>query len=343
MRTVAALLLAIGRLTLAAGIENAFSEQTGPTTYHLEFQAPADAGSIAIYASSRADRIDSAKPLLTVRSGPADVTVPSSSVRVYFHLKLQSGATRVVSTRHIPLEGAVNFRDLGGYRTSDGHHVKWGIMYRSNNLAQLTAKDYEVIGHLGIRLVCDFRTDGERQRSPTKWQGSREPEFAIESIDTIKLLGADRQTGFLNVYKGMIDEGREQFADVMHRLVRTDAPAMVHCTMGKDRTGVFSAFLLTLLGVSREVVQADFELSNKFLVPDDKFAEMAGAYQRRLNLEKPPERIVILRNSGVDPAWLDIAFQAVVSKYGSFDKYLHEGLGLSDADLASLRRRLLEE
>jgi protein-tyrosine phosphatase len=342
MKFVAALLLA-GSLAFSAGIENAVCEQTSPTTYRIEFQAPPNAGSIAIYASTRADRIDSARPLLTTRSSTAEVTVPAGSGRIYFHLKPQSGPTRVVSTRHVPLEGAVNFRDLGGYRTTDGHHVKWGVIYRSNNLAQLTAKDYEVLGHLGIRLVCDFRIDAERQRSPTKWQGSAAPEFAIESIDTITLLGSDRQTGFLNVYQHMLDEGREQFADVMHRIVKGDVPTLYHCTSGKDRTGVFSAFLLTALGVPRDTVQADYELSNKYLVPDDKFAEMAAAYQQRMNLDKTPERIVILRNSGVDPAWLNIAFMAVESKYGSFDKFLHEGLGLSDSDLATLRSRLLEE
>jgi protein-tyrosine phosphatase len=116
------------RLALAAGIENAICEQTGPTTYHIEFQAPADAGPIAIFASAHPDYIDSAYPVLTTRSSPAEVTAPNRAGRLYFHLKPQSGPTSVVATRRVPLEGAVNFRDLGGYRTTDGHHVKWGLM-----------------------------------------------------------------------------------------------------------------------------------------------------------------------------------------------------------------------
>ncbi len=343
MKILASLVFLAGRLVVAAGIENAVCEQTSPTTYHIEFQAPSDAGSIAIYASSHADRIDSAQPVLTTRRSPVDVTVPADSGRVYFHLKPQSGPPRVVSIRHIPLEGAVNFRDLGGYRTADGHHVKWGVIYRSNNLAGLTAKDYEYLNHLGIRLVCDFRVDSERQQSPTKWQGSAEPEFAIESIDTITLLAGNRETGFPNVYQHITDIGTVQFADVMHRLVKIDEPAMVHCTSGKDRTGVFSAFLLTALGVPHDVVQRDYELSNKYLMPEEKIAGLAAAYQQRKGLDKPPSLELLTRVTGVDPSWLDIAFGAVTARYGSFDKYLHEGLGLTDADLATLRRRLLEE
>lgn len=343
MKVLAALLLVLGRLALAAGIDSAVCEQTVPTTYHLEFQAPADAGDIGIYASSRADRIDSAQPVLTTRRSPVDVTVPAGSARVYFHLKPQSGPTRVVSTRRVPLEGAVNFRDLGGYPTADGQHVKWGVIYRSNNLSQLTAKDYELLGHLGIRLVCDFRVDSERQRSPTKWQASDPPEFAIESIDTIKYLGSNRDAGFLNIYKSISDEGAMQFADVLRRIVKGDLPVLYHCTQGKDRTGTFSAFLLTALGVPRDVVQADYELSNKYLVPEDKVAQMAAAYQERLKLDKPPDLQTLWRASGVDPSWLGLAFTAVTSKYGSFDKYLHNALGLSDADLTALRTRLLED
>jgi protein-tyrosine phosphatase len=106
---------------------------------------------------------------------------------------------------------------------------------------------------------------------------------------------------------------------------------MVHCTQGKDRTGTFSAFLLTALGVPRDVVQADYELSNKYLLKD------------RVNGLAPSDLRALWIASGVDPAWLGMAFAAIDSKYGSFDSYLHNTLGISDAELKSLRARLLED
>jgi protein-tyrosine phosphatase len=129
----------------------------------------------------------------------------------------------------------------------------------------------------------------------------------------------------------------------MHRIAKGDLPAIEHCAMGKDRAGTFSAFLLTALGVPYETVRADFTLSNKYLVPDNKFAEMAAAYQARLRLESPPDLETLRLATGVHPEWIDIAFNAVMTKYGSFDKYLHDALGMSDADLTMLRGRLLEE
>ena len=79
--------------------------------------------------------------------------------------------------RRLPLEGARNLRDIGGYATTDGKHVKWGQVYRSGQLAQLTDKDYEYLAGLGISSVCDFRRDDERRAAPTNWRGPNPPEI----------------------------------------------------------------------------------------------------------------------------------------------------------------------
>src|SRR5437773_10356827 len=148
------------------GIENPTCEMPGPGVYRIDFQASPSAMPVEVFASSRPDRIDSAKAVLIIRSAPAEVAVPDRSRRVYFHLKPAAGATRIVSIRRLPLEGAKNFRDLGGYRTSDGEYVRWGLVYRSNHLVNLTARDSDYLNSLGIRLVCDVRSEGERARAP---------------------------------------------------------------------------------------------------------------------------------------------------------------------------------
>src|SRR5207302_9434642 len=109
-------------------IENPTCELISPGVYRLDYQASSEAGGVEVFASSRPDRIDSAKPVLTIRKTPAEVSIPGQTGRIYFHLKPASGPTRVVSIRRLPLEGAKNFRDLGGYRTFDGHHVRWGLV-----------------------------------------------------------------------------------------------------------------------------------------------------------------------------------------------------------------------
>ena len=81
--------------------------------------------------------------------------------------------------RRLPLEGASNLRDLGGYATADGRHVRWGLVYRSDQLARLTDNDYEYLARLGIATVCDFRRDDERQRAVTRWRGSNPPQTLL--------------------------------------------------------------------------------------------------------------------------------------------------------------------
>jgi hypothetical protein len=147
--SVLAVLLALAAAAHAAGIERASAELVAPDTYRIDLSVTTDDWPVAIYPSSRPDAIDTDAKPVAARMTTVRVKVPGR--RVYFHLKPASGRTRVVATRHIALEGAANLRDLGGYRTSDGRSVKWGLVYRSDNLGELTTADYQIMNSLGIR------------------------------------------------------------------------------------------------------------------------------------------------------------------------------------------------
>ena len=92
-------------------------------------------------------------------------------------LVVSGAAQRLGVDRHVSLEGARNFRDIGGYATSDGRHVRQGLLFRSDALAQLTERDYQTLARLNIETVCDFRQDWEKQRAPTRWPGRNAPEL----------------------------------------------------------------------------------------------------------------------------------------------------------------------
>jgi protein-tyrosine phosphatase len=251
------------------GIENPTCELIRLGTYRLDFQVSPEAAPVEVFASSSPDRIDSEKPVLTIRKIPAEVSIPGRKGRIYFHLKPASGTTRVVSIRRLPLEGAKNFRDLGGYRTSDGRYVRWGLVYRSNHLVNLTARDSEYLNGLGIRLVCDVRSDGERTRAPDHWAGNAPEFFAVpigsNLITTPTADDLKRRVATINsetkdsvrAYDYAI-EYAGQYAKILRRIAAGDLPAVEHCTAGKDRTGVFSAILLTALGVPRDTVVRDY-------------------------------------------------------------------------------------
>ena len=278
-----------------------------------------------------------------------------AGVRPYFYVRADKAASGVrIATRVIPLTGASNFRDIGGYPTTDGHRVKWGQIYRSNALSGLTAADYKTVDGLGVRLVCDLRTDDERLKQPTKWQG-RPPEFlnspkANLDFDVGAFLGdgepsaAKARAAFIGFYKQTHKAYAPEYKAMFQKLVAGDSPMLVHCTAGKDRTGVGSALILTALGVPRSIVVSDYALSEKYQQstlrqqapaadgkPDPTMAMMA---------KLPPEVLQVLMRT--EPAYIEATLDAIDEEYGSVQGYLTKELGVSPADVAALRKRYTE-
>lgn len=347
--------LALLAFSSAAGtaIENPTCELAGPGVYRIDFQSSPGAMPVEVYASSRPDRVDSPKAIITVRSVPAQVYVPDRSGRVYFHLKPAAGATRVVSIRRLPLEGAGNFRDLGGYRTSEGGYVRWGLVYRSGHLVNLTARDSEYLSNLGIRLVCDVRSDGERARAPDRWKGNAPKFFSVPiGSNVITSPTADdlkRRVAAVNAetresvraYDYAI-EYAGQYGKILQRIAAGDLPVVEHCTAGKDRTGVFSAILLTALGVPRDTVVQDYLLSNQFLLAPDAIDGTAADLQLAFGLPEPPDLATVKTIMTSRPETLGATLDKIDETYGSFSNYLRDAVKLSDSDLATIRQRLLE-
>lgn len=290
-----------------------------------------------MFASSRPDRVDSVETVLTIHQTPAEVSLPGRLDRVYFHLKPASGAMRVVSVRRLPLQGAANFRDLGGYRTSGGQYVRWGMVYRSNHLVNLRASDYAYISSLGIRLVCDLRAEREKMRSPTRWMGhppeflsvpvGRDPDITITAEEALR-----RRLAALNVESKNATPGYEyaidyapQYGIILRRLAAGDVPAIAHCSGGKDRTGVFSAILLTALGVPGETVIQDYLLTNRYSLAAYSLAQTTVDLQRVLGLSQPPPPSAVRAIMTTKPEKLEATFDSITRTFGSFPNYLRSG------------------
>lgn len=267
--------------------------------------------------------------------------------------ELYAGMPDHVRQRHLALEGAPNFRDLGGYETSDGRRVKWGRLYRSDDLAQLTDADVARVAELGIQLVCDFRAESERQAEPDRLPSADPPDVAALPIGAESFLVNDLRerirTGDLEGLdlRAMMIEGNRQFATtfapqyaaMFERIAQpANLPALVHCTAGKDRAGFASALILSALGVPRETVMADFLLTNHYT---------AAATERQLLLIRVfslfrADADALRPLFGVEPAYLDAAFEAIEAQHGTFDAYRRDALGLDDAELEAFRALLLE-
>src|SRR5580693_6217464 len=259
--------------------------------------------------------------------------------------------------RHIALDGAVNVRDIGGYRTSYGMHVSGGRLFRGDALSRLSGSDLERLERLGLRIVIDFRTQGEILLS-----GADRLPFGVELV-SLPVGGGDlgaiyeliaagdheqqrRELGdgqaaslMVEINRGFVADARQREAfGAALRLVCTPGrlPLLYHCTGGKDRAGWMTAIVLTALGVSRELVLRDYLLSNDF--------HRTGYQKLRVDLIKTgivadPELLrPILEQSAT---YLGAAFEEADRSYGSFGRFLTLGLEVSEARLAELRRTLL--
>jgi protein-tyrosine phosphatase len=331
--------------TMQAGtVERAAVERTGPGAYVITFDAPKAAFPVTVFGIPRPGLKGPATKLAQAAQSRVEVRLPADSGQPFFRLQPKKGTAVVVSIRRIPLDGAPNFRDMGGYRTTDGKQLRWGVVYRSGQLSALTENDYKYLASVGLRLVCDFRVDSERQRAPTKWQGASAPEIVATSIDTVSYAGQAKNITehMQNVYNRMPFDGAGQYAALFRRMIDGNVPVLLHCTSGKDRTGFFSALLLTMLGVQHDTVVEDFLLTNKYLVPDERIPELAKQMQERQKLAALPDADTVRTASGVLASNLEIGFRAINEKYGSVENYAREALKLSAGDMKKLRARLLE-
>jgi protein-tyrosine phosphatase len=169
--------------------------------------------------------------------------------------------------RHLPLTGAFNFRDLGGYLGAGGRRVRWRTLFRADGLSRLHDEDLVVLGELGMRSVLDLRTGGEvgHGRVDADALGWRYHHLSVLSEEWEPLAlpdDADAAEVLGSLYVQMLDEGAEEFAAALRLLAdERSVPAVFHCAAGKDRTGVLAALVLGLLGVDHHVIVEDYSLS----------------------------------------------------------------------------------
>jgi protein-tyrosine phosphatase len=288
-------------------------------------------------------------------TGERHLTGLDPRVRHYVHLHHGERVT-VAAERLVPLEGTLNFRDLGGYRTADGRQVRWGRVFRSDALGTLTDADLTYLEHLGVRLICDFRDDLETQRAPSRVPDHpdlRIERFPIGAGGDTNNVSADRQDGLTDLvlagklgevsaemlgdfYVGMLESRSEPLVSVLERVADpANHPLVFHCTAGKDRTGVLAAMLLSVLGVGRETILDDYELTDRYRTPH-RLAEVGPRLAAKgVDLDKV--RALFSAQRAVLARTLD----TIDARYGSVPAFLTGEAGMEPATLDRLRDHLL--
>jgi protein-tyrosine phosphatase len=257
------------------------------------------------------------------------------------------------------LEAKPNFRDLGGYKTSDGRRVKKGLVFRSGELPRLTDEDVDKLRQLGVRTVVNFLTEAEVE--------ARGEDRLPDGVDTVSLPiagGNDNLTGAIlearqkadfsqvpvelnpEIHRLLIRDARQQYA-ALFKLIADPAnrPIVFHCSHGVHRTGTAAAILLSALGVPWETVRRDYLLSNDYRKAEieRRLAELRR--QAAKNRDIPPEDVDMTNVNAfyiLQGEYIDASLDEAVKQYGSMENYVRHGLGVSDEVVESLRNALLE-
>jgi protein-tyrosine phosphatase len=253
--------------------------------------------------------------------------------------------------RRLPLDGAHNFRDLGGYRASDGRSLRWGVLYRSDALSDLSDDDLVYLNRLDLRRVVDFRSPQERERERDRLPPGAEVTLApivgdaLDPRELEALLLSGDASGeevadlLVAANRAFVTDFADVYSDFLRGLAEADGlPVLFHCTAGKDRAGFAAAVTLLALGVPRKTVMRDYLLTNGY--SEDHTRSVLRLIRLASLFRTEPDDVRPLFEAR--PEYLEAAFATIDAKYGSDDAYLREGLGIDDALRARLRRNLLE-
>jgi protein-tyrosine phosphatase len=241
--------------------------------------------------------------------------------------------------RRVPLEGCVNFRDLGGYAARDGWRVRTGRLYRSDGLHELTPNDIE---HLRERVqlsaIVDLRTPHEAEtegpgalaEAPVRYyhvslmQPSAGEPRALQPGEPFEM---DR------FYVAMLREGREQVRTIVDLLAHAGGPTVFHCAAGKDRTGVIAALVLSLLGVDDAQIVDDYAATRSAIDRIRSRLKRSRGYEKMWK-ELPPETL------HAHPETMHGMLERVREEWGSMRDYAADA-GVEERTIEKLRRDLL--
>jgi protein-tyrosine phosphatase len=244
--------------------------------------------------------------------------------------------------RRVTLEGPVNWRDLGGYPAMDGATTKWGRLYRSDSPHTLTAADVPVLREMGIHTAVDFRSAHELEElgiGPLGDVAVRHHHYPTFDYGSPGREGSQIVlTSGIEFYVSMLQAGARAYVDAATSIANDDAlPAVFYCVAGKDRTGIFAAMVLGLLGVPDEVIVADYALTHEVM---DAIADRRR--QRNPSLEADaawagiPEEI-----KGAHAFVMEGLLARVEETWGSWDGYA-DAVGIPADTVAALRDLLLD-
>lgn len=259
-------------------------------------------------------------------------------------------------SRVLDLTGSCNLRDFGGYATRQGPRVRRGRLFRSGVLNRLAPEAVHVLRTLPLRAVCDLRRSEERRLHPNpdfgpgvrtfEWESTAETSPIRDRRFAESASIEEARTAMVAMYRRIPFLLQERLAGVFEALAHAaDGAIVVHCSAGKDRTGVAVALVLEALAVPRETVVADYVLTNTAV---DLRRQLLGGDAIGVGMSATADPILALpplaRDAVLDahPTYVLAALEAIETRHGSLERYLHDELSVDASLLARVRTNLVE-
>jgi protein-tyrosine phosphatase len=306
-------------------------------------------GPVEVATGPTPERIDHGHPRAVVSGEDRVVLRALGPGRHYVSVAPMGGGSAVVAAeRLVVLEGSMNFRDLGGYRTDDGGRTRWGRVFRSDALHALTVEDVALVGQLGLRVVYDLRHEVERSKQPSVL-----PDDVRAEVLSIGGAAGEQREITERILAGELDGIDDAFmADVYEQMAARDAatfvrlltgltdheglPALFHCTAGKDRTGMAAMLLLAVLGVGDEVILDDYELTGRYWT-ERRIAGLRPRFERAgIEIERFQSLFSAPRSAMAG------VLASLHERHGTIERYLVEAGGMAPEVGDELRRLLVQ-
>ena len=249
------------------------------------------------------------------------------------------------------MESINNFRDFGGYKTQNGTSLKKGLLYRSGDLSKATDADLERIASLGIKTVCDLRSEGERKQEPdripvtaplTFFNIPMRPivEYHGRSLRRLfsLMFGSERRMDYeaesYQAYREYATGYLPQLKTLFQRISNPEnLPLLIHCSAGKDRTGVVASLIQLVLGVPLETAIDDYLKTNGNL---DAYTKDVFNRLSKLGYFGVPWKKLYGPLFAARVDFINAALEQVKEEFGAIDEWLRRGLGFSETEKLAL-------
>ncbi|MDH6303483.1 protein tyrosine/serine phosphatase [Parabacteroides sp. PF5-5] len=282
--------------------------------------------------------------MVDISNGVTTYVTNDNIVRKYFLLSFNDRYFETVAARSVWMDSVQNLRDLGGYTAGKSEKTtRWGKVYRSSALSQLSERDLKRLDNLKIKTIIDLRTHEEITKAPVVYSGAKIVHIPISAGNMPDILSrieegrakrGDAIVFMQDLYLQYVTECSPQFAQALDVFLdEANYPILFNCMAGKDRTGFMSALLLATLGVSEDAIYQDYLTTNEVFDP--------GQYRSGLRLQDVDalEAFSVLLTA--KESFLRLALTKIKKEYGSIDEYLTKELGVNEKQQAHLKDIML--